>query len=284
MLDKKQKKLEENWLLTYTILAGILIVLLLLTAGAGLFGSNVYDDFAPPKYVQESRAQDLITLVLGVPLMIAAVMAVCKGHAWGYPLWMGVLAYELYVYGIYAIGGVYNLFFLGYVAVASLAVYSLMGLLNNVDTEWFQQSVNGKMPRRWVGGFFLLITVVFAFIWIGQVMTIISTGVVDSGHLIFVFDLMIVLPAFAIAATKLFRKQGMGDLLAGMLLIKFDSLCIAIALGQVFRTMNGIPVETGLLSVFIPLGITGSLFTGLYFRNLSCTDYKFHFKGKGHEN
>jgi len=93
-----------------------------------------------------------------------------------------------------------------------------------------------------------------------------------------------VLPAFAIAATKLFRKQGMGDLLAGMLLIKFDSLCIAIALGQVFRTMNGIPVETGLLSVFITLGITGSLFTGLYFRNLSCTDYKFHFKGKGHEN
>ena len=265
----REISLQNTWVRNYTILAALLLALLLVTAGAGLFGTGIYDDFSPAKYVQESRAQDLITLVLGVPLLILAVFGVRRKRAWGFPLWGGVLAYELYVYGIYAIGGVYNIFFLGYVAVAGLSMYTLIGLLSSVNTEWFRASVSEKMSRRWMGGFFLLITLIFGMIWVGQVLNTISTGVVDSGHLIFVFDLMIVLPAFAIAAVKLFQKKPFGDLLAGMLLIKFDSLCIAIALGQFFRATNHIEVESGLLGVFIPLGLIGLIFTGLYFKNLN---------------
>jgi hypothetical protein len=268
VLIKTQNLIEKTtWLRFYTILAGILIILLLVTAGAGLLGTNIYDNFAPPKYVQESRAQDLITLVLGIPLMLVAITAVRKERAWGFPLCTGVLAYELYVYGIYAIGGVYNAFFLGYVAAASLSLYTMIGLLSGVNPNWFQQAISKNLPRRWIGGFFLIITVVFAAIWIGQVMNTISTGVVDSGHLIFVFDLMIVLPAFAITAVKLFRQQPFGDVLTGLMLIKFVSLCMAIVLGQLFRSLNNISVETELLSVFIPLGLIGLVFTGLYFKN-----------------
>jgi hypothetical protein len=178
------------------------------------------------------------------------------------------MAYELYVYAIYAFGGVYNVFFPGYIAVASLSLYGIIGVLSNVDGEAFQKQVGEKMPRRWIGGFFLLITLIFAAIWIGSVVETIRTGVQDSGHLIFVIDLMIVLPAFAISAVKLFRRQAMGDVLAGTLLIKFDSLCIAIALGQLFRALNGIAVEAELLSVFILLGLIGLGFTWVYFRNL----------------
>ncbi len=265
---------KQAWLRTLTILAGIMIALLLVTAGAGLFGQNIYDDFAPPKYVQESRAQDLISLVLGIPLLIAALIGMRRGKAWGFPLWAGVLAYELYVYAIYAFGGVYNVFFLAYIAVASLSLYGIVGILSGVDSEWFQQSVNEKMPRRWIGGFFLLITLIFAAIWIGSVINTISTGVVDSGHLIFVIDLMIVLPAFAITAIKLFHRQAMGDLLAGTMLIKFDSLCIAIALGQLFRSINDIAMEVELLSVFIPLGLIGLALTWIYFRNLNIQKHR----------
>ena len=274
-LQTIQSKTEQSvWMKTYTVLAGILILLLLVTAGAGLLSPAIYADFAPPKYVQESRAQDLITLVLGVPLLLLALMGMRKGRAWAVPLWTGVLAYELYVYGIYAIGAVYNVFFLGYIAVAALSIYTMIGLLSSVDVASFGQSMGKQLPRRWIGGFFGVITAVFATIWIGQVMNTISTGIVDSGHLIFVFDLMIVLPAFGITAVKLFRKQTFGDVLAGMLLIKFDSLCISITLGQLFRYLNGITVETGLLGVFIPLGLIGLFFTSIYFSRFSATTAK----------
>ena len=252
----------------YTLLTGLLMILLLITAGAGLFGGNIYSDFMPAKYVQESRAQDLITLTLGIPLLVIALYGARRDYAWGVPLWTGVLAYELYIYAIYAAGAVYNDYFLGYVVVASLSMYAVIGLLSSVNAERLQQAAQDSLPRRWIGGFFLMIVVVFAMIWIGEVMNAISVGIEPSGHLIFVFDLGIVLPAFAIAAVKLFRKQAFGDLLAGMLLIKFVSLCVSITLGQVFRSSHGIVVESQLLSVFIPLGLIGSGLSAVYFRQL----------------
>jgi hypothetical protein len=245
----------------YTLLTGLTIILLLVTAGAGLFGSAIYDDFMP-------RAQDLITLVLGIPLPLIALYGARRERAWSVPLWTGVLAYELYIYAIYAVGGVYNDLFLGYVAVASLSLYTIIGLLSSVNAIHLQQAAQDGLPRRWIGGFFLMIVIVFGMIWIGEVMNSISTGIEPSGHLIFVFDLGIVLPAFAIAAVKLFRKQAFGDLLAGMLLIKFVSLCVSITLGQVFRSSHGLDVESQLLSVFIPLGLIGLGLSALYFRQL----------------
>ena len=75
-----------------TLLSESLIIVLLITAGAGLFGSGIYENWSPAKYVQESRAQDLISLVLGVPLIILATLAVRREKAWGLPLLSGVLA------------------------------------------------------------------------------------------------------------------------------------------------------------------------------------------------
>lgn len=258
---------KTSWLRLYTSLSGLMIILLLVTAGAGLFGSNIYDDFTTPEYVQESRAQDLITLVLGVPLLVVALWRVRRGDAWGLPLWLGILAYELYVYAIYAVGAVLNSFFLGYVAVAGLSIYTIIGLLSSVDARAFQQQVRATLPRRWIGGFFTIIVVIFTMIWLGAILDSISTGEEDNGHLIFVFDLIIVLPAFGITAYNLFRKNPFGDLLAGMLLIKFVSLCISITLGQVFRSLNDLATESELLMVFIPLGLISLLFTLFYFRN-----------------
>ena len=173
------------------------------------------------------------------------------------------------MYAIYAFGAVYNVYFPGYIAAASLCLYTIIFLLGSGKFSSFQKAVRAGLPRLWIAGFFLLICLVFALIWLGQVLNSIRTGVADSGHLIFVIDLMIVLPAFAITAVKLFQKDPFGDLLAGMLLVKFDSLCISISLGQLFRQLNGISVETSLLSVFIPLGLVGLIFTGLYFKNLN---------------
>jgi hypothetical protein len=257
---------QASWLRTYTLLNGLLVLVLLATAGAGLFGTGIYEPFSPPKYVQESRAQDLITLLLGVPLLIVALYGVRHGRAWAFPLWTGVLAYELYVYAIYTVGGVYNAFFPGYLAAASLSLYTIIGLLSSVDPARFRQQFGNRLPRRWIGGFFALIVVLFGAIWIGEVLNSISSGVQADGHLIFVFDLVIVLPAFGIAAFKLFRGQPFGDLLAGMLLIKFISLCVSITLGQAFRALNGISVETGLLGVFIPLGLVGLGLAAAYLR------------------
>jgi len=262
---------RATWVRTHTILVSILIVLLVVTAATGLLGRDIYEPFALPKYIQESRAQDLITLALGVPLLVVGLLGLRCDRAWAVPLLTGVLAYELYVYALYVIGGIYSALFLPYVAVTSLSLYGIIGLLVGVDAARLQRLARPSLPRRWIGAFFAIIALVFAIIWIGQVITTIRTGIVDSGHVIFCIDLVIVLPAFGIAAVKLFRREAFGDVLAGLLLLKFDSLCLSIALGQLFRSMASIEIEAGLLGVFIPLGVVGLIMTSLYLNALRPT-------------
>ena len=256
----------KKWKRNTTILAILLILILVVTASAGVFGSNVYDPFAPPKYVQESRVQDLITLILGVPLLLFALWGLHNNKYWCLPLWTGVLAYELYVYAIYAFGAVYNVFFPLYIAAASLSIFLIIRLLGSSNYFGLQQTLGEGLPRSWIAGFFICITLIFTLIWSGSVMNSIKTHVVDSGHLIFVIDLMVVLPAFGISAYKLWQREPLGDLLAGLMLIKFFSLCVSICAGQLFRSLAHLSMETGLLSVFIPLGLISLIFLGIYFR------------------
>ena len=257
-----------TWKQLFAMMTSIVIVALMITAIPGVFGKNIYVGFAPAKYVQESRAQDLITLILGVPLLGMALFGVLKERTWAYPLCVGVLAYELYVYLIYTLGAIYNPLFPFYVLITGMCIYSMIAILSKLDKNDFQNCVNRSMPRRWIAFFFLALVIVFAFVWISQVAASIQSGIADSGHFIFVIDLAVVLPAFAIAAVHLLQKTGLGDVLAGMLLIKFDSLCISISLGQLFRAMNQISVESGLLFIFIPFGLISLILTGLYFINL----------------
>jgi hypothetical protein len=269
LLENNETAVKITWKKLFVIMTSIIIGALLISAIFGLFGKNVYEGFAPAKYVQESRAQDLITLVLGVPLLGAALFGLLKDRAWAYPLYLGVLAYELYVYLIYTLGAIYNPLFPFYMLITGLCIYSMIGILGNLNKSSFQEMINPSLPRRWTAIFFLMLVIIFAFVWMSQVMVSIQTGIADSGHFIFVIDLTVVLPAFAIAAVHLLHKTELGDVLAGMLLIKFDSLCISIALGQWFRAMNQISVESGLLFIFIPFGLISMVLTGFYFKNIN---------------
>ena len=256
----------------YIAITTVLIVFLFITALMGFFGKGVYDYWSPVEYVQESIAQDLITLVLGIPLLIIAIFAVSRKRYSGIPLWIGVLAYELYVYLIYSFGGVYNYLFPAYIAVSSLSLYIIIGLFKNINLCSFSDSIKKNLTRLLIAVFFVFIVIVFGVIWLSQIIESIISKQIPQGHLIFVIDLMIVLPAFGIAAVKLLKKNSFGNLLAGVLLIKFDSLCISIALGQIFRYLNKIEIEASLFFVFIPLGLISLFLTTLYFKGFCRTE------------
>ena len=118
-----------------------------------------------------------------------------------------------------------------------------------------------------------VLTTLGIIIGVGAVIVMVSMGAGAEAQLEGLIrslgaNLIIVLPAFAITAVKLFREAAVGDLLAGLLLIKFVSLCVSITLGQAFRAVAGLPVESELLVIFVVLGLTGLIFTALYFRNL----------------
>jgi hypothetical protein len=251
----------------YLILAGILAVLMLVTAFAGTFFPTIYSDFTHPQRVAESQGQDVVTLFIALPLLLVAVRLTRRGDARGPLFWVGALGYTLYVYLIYAYGGLYNIFFPLYVAIMGLCIFSIIGVLNGVDAEAVHARVKATAPRRFVAAYFIGTVLLLTFIWGTAVVNAIVTKTPDEGTLIYVTDLAFVLPVFALGGVWLWQRQPWGDLLAGVMLVKAVTLGLSIAGGQIIAYAQNVGGDLFLALFFAAFTIVGLVAAGLYFRH-----------------
>ena len=100
-------------------------ILVLATAAslAGLLAPGVYRD--PAVLLPQLYGQDLVTLVLGVPLLAAGMWGLARESVAGRVIWLGALGYLWYAYTTYAFGVLWNPLFLVYTALLGLTTYAL---------------------------------------------------------------------------------------------------------------------------------------------------------------
>src|SRR5215213_8069744 len=86
-------------------LSGLLVLLLLVSSVAGLLlgGRGFYDAY--PASLAGLVGQDTVTLVLGVPLLIASAWLTGRGSMGALLVWTGTLFYFAYSYYFYIVGG-----------------------------------------------------------------------------------------------------------------------------------------------------------------------------------
>ena len=241
----------------YLILAGILAVLMLITAFAGTFFPAIYRDFTRAQRVAESQGQDVVTLFIGLPLLLIAVRLTQRGDARGPLLWVGTLGYTLYVYLVYAYGGLYNILFPLYVAIMGLCIFSIIGVLNGVNAGAINAHFTDKAPRKLVAGYFLGTVLLLTFIWGAAVTNAILTKTPDEGTLIYVTDLAFVLPVFALAGVWLWQRKPWGDVLAGVMLVKAVTLGLSIAAGQIIAYSQNVGGDLFLAVFFAAFTVIG---------------------------
>jgi hypothetical protein len=113
-------------------LSGVLTVLLAVSSVAGLlYGSRgLYETY--PARLAGLVGQDVITLLVGLPLLFASLWLTGRGSNRGLLVWTGTLFYFAYSYYFYVIGG-FNALFLLYIAIVSTGLYGLLSLLFNID-------------------------------------------------------------------------------------------------------------------------------------------------------
>jgi hypothetical protein len=115
-------------------LSVLLAVLLLASSVAGLIfgGRGFYDSY--PASLSGLVGQDAVTLVVGVPLLIASVWLTGRGSIVALLIWTGTLFYFAYSYYFYVIGA-FNALFVVYIAIVSASLYGLLSLLVAIDAE-----------------------------------------------------------------------------------------------------------------------------------------------------
>src|SRR5919202_231403 len=278
-------------------LSALIAVLALIAAGVGLFwrygGSpftftNLHGQtvqmYGQGVYRYDSRlvgtgyrVQDAVTLLLGIPLLVCALLRYRRGSLKGGLLLAGMLTYFLYTYASMALGAAYNTLFLVYVALFVASLFGLVLALTAFDVQALPRHVSNRMPWRGIA-FFLIVTGVVLFaVWLFMsILPALIQGQTppDLGSyttvITWAMDLGVVGPALIVVGVLLRQRAPVGYLLAAALLVFSTVLGISLAamgIAPFLAGLFGIGQFIGMVVSFAILALVALWFTVVLFRN-----------------
>lgn len=241
-----------------------------------IYGKGIYRHMSV-EVAPQGIAQDVITMVLGIPLLILSLYLSGKGLLKGRLLLTGTLGYFLVTYLFYLVMGMYNELFLVYVALTSTSFFGFILALMSFDAQELKYHFNKKLPLRLVGGFLIFDAVAVGSLWLGIVVPPLLKGTipVEVEHyttlIVQGLDLGILLPAAFVSGVLLIRRKPLGYLLAPVYMVFLSILMIALIAKMVGMTLIGVSVGPAL--VIIPtIALTAILCVALILKSVNEKD------------
>jgi hypothetical protein len=241
-------------------LTGPIAFLAAIAAGVGFFIADLYRD--APVNAAQAVGQDLITLVVALPVLVVSAILALRGSRRAHLVWLGALGYLVYTYLMYAQAIQFNPLFLVYVALLGLSLYALIGGLATTDFAEIKARFSRGTPVKAVSIFLAVVAVLFYFIWLSEDIPALLAGEVPQGvidgeaptDIVHVLDMAWILPANVLTAIWLWRRRALGYALAGTLLSFLSLLVLAIMSMIVFEVLY---VQVAAL---VPVAIFGVVF------------------------
>jgi len=205
-----------------------------------LYGTGVYRADTVFKGAG-NRGSDLVTLVLAVPLLLAATAAYRRGSLRGALLLSGALSWPVYLYATMAVGTAYNELFLVYVAIFSASLFALVITVVSIDRRFLEARMASRGPRRRLAALMLGGGIVTAIVWLVPLMAAGLSGDPPEllGHqttmVTDALDLGLITPTTLLAAYLLHRCRPEGFLVAFPLLVLMTFLLPMIVAQTVFQ-------------------------------------------------
>lgn len=260
--------IDRNKLKPYFILSAITVVLLFVASAGGLFVEGVYALVLPKHIIPAVWGVDLVSL-LAVPVLVISLYLAGRGSLRGLITLTGVLGYVAYTYAFATFEAYYTVLFPIYIALLGLSVYALIGILINLDGEAYRRHIGERMPVKIISLFLIAIDVLVVPVWLRAIVNAIATGELTAGfNVVYVLDLALVLPAFLIGAVKLWRREGSGYVLSGVLLAKAVTLGLSIVFGHASTYAQGFAIPWGRAGLFLVLTAVSVVLTIVYLKNL----------------
>ena len=165
----------------------------------------------------QARGQDLVTLLVGVPLLAIGVLRARRGCIRGKMLQSGALGYLLYTYGSYAYLCMYNPLFLLYVTLFGLSLYGFIVAFRCFGETEVHLALKTHFKRRLLSGYLIVMGVLLTLMWIARIVPSMIAGGPPVGLeqyttlVIQASDLAIVVPAAVLTGILLLKQKPLGD-------------------------------------------------------------------------
>ena len=220
-----------------------------------VIGSGLYKNDSI-SIAAQGKASDLVTIVLGIPLLLISFYYANKGSFRGKIILTGTLGYFLYTFMSYTFLWMYNQFFIIYVMLMSLSLFAFILALMSFDMENIDSNFNEELPVKFLGGFQIFLGFAIGMLWLGKIVPSIFNGAVPVGleHyttlVIQGMDLGIVVPAEILSGILLIKRKPFGYLLSPVLIIKGIAMLTCISAMMINMALNSVNMSIGEIVIF----------------------------------
>jgi hypothetical protein len=241
----------------------IFVAILMTAASIGglLFPSSIY----PTEELRQSYlANDVINLVIGLPILLGSMWLTQRGKLLGLLCWPGALLYNVYNYIAYIFGLPLSWLTLVFVVIVLLSAYPVFDLLKNIDRDALKTKLAGAVSEKFSGVLLALFGVAFFFLAVGvitganadQTISMADVGVAIAD--IFLSVILVIGGVLLFLRNPFGYASGMGLLFAASAL--FVGVILVVLLQPLLTdapfVMKDIVVLSGMALVcFIPTGL-----------------------------
>ncbi len=219
--------------------------------------------------------QDMVTLLIGIPLLIVAIVLAGKGLLRGKVLLTGTLGYLLYTYTSMSMLTAYNELFLVYVALMSLCLFAFIVSLMSIDVATLPAHFSARFPRRTVAGFALFLGAMLSMLWLKLIVPPLLAGTPPVGLdgyatlVIQALDLGFIAPTAVLTGVLLLRREALGYLLSSVVLVIGLTMGAALFAMSGAQIVAGTPVDPATIVLFTVLAAVDAALTIQLFRSIS---------------
>jgi len=205
----------------------------------------------------QARAQDLVTLVIGIPLLVISLILSNKKSLKGKLMLLGIIGYFLYTYTSYSFLAMYNVFFLIYVSLMSISFFAFIINFNSDELKNLKDYFDDRFPGKYIGIFNIFMGFCICLLWLGMIVPAIGKVPPVLEHYttlsIQALDLGFIVPIAIISGVLLIKNKSMGYLLTSIIIIKGMTILLAIVMMLIFMYLDGVKlsmVETIMFPAF----------------------------------
>lgn len=251
--------------------------ILLLSAVAILLGFRRPGHYRDTEYfLAQIVGQDVVTAILGIPLLGVGLWLASRGSLRGQIIWIGALGYMLYTWASYALMLSFNEFFLGYVALFGLSLFVFVGALLDLDAVAVSDRIGSRLPDRLYAGYLLAMAVFIAAGWLAEIIPATLHGTVPESivrgavptSVIYVLDLGVLLPGVVLVALWIRQQRIWGYVFVGVILVKFATLGLAVLAMEYWLMQTGQGGSTGMMAVFGTITVLSAALGGYFLQAL----------------
>lgn len=253
------------------VLAGLAVIATLI----GVFQNDCYEDdlWARAQWM----GQDIVTLVLGVPLLLVATKKAILNHSLIWELVMaGVLLHFSYIYTFYVFEASFTFLYFFHLPIFSLSLLCFFMVCHHILNARKFYSFTHGLSRFTILFYLLIISAMLSWLWLQDLISHLTietflshTPDGEPPLVIYTLDLGILIPLMVIACLLFLRNHGLGHILIGIVLTKVFLLGFALMAMSLSMAVQGLDPDSLLITLWYFIGVAGLLLLIIYLNRLT---------------